>query len=172
VTSTDRTDLTALEERLRRVEDELAITKLVASYGPAADAGLAVLAASLWEDDGVYDWDVHRPPLTGSVSVGTMLGSSGHADLIASGVAHMSSAPLIEIAGDEATALTYSVLMRRDEDDRIYVWRLSAARWDLVRDDEDGWLVRRRTHRNLDGTGAGRDLFKRSLLDLYGEQIL
>lgn len=169
--ATDGTDLTALEERLCRVEDELAITRLVASYGPAADAGLAVLAASLWEDDGVYDWDVHRPPLSGSVSVGTMLGSTGHAELIASGVAHMSSAPLIEIAGDEATALTYSVLMRRDEDDRIYVWRLSAARWDLIRS-EDGWLVRRRTHRNLDGTGEGRDLFKRSLLDLYGEQIL
>jgi hypothetical protein len=171
VTASDGTDLAALAERLRRVEDELAISKLVASYGPAADAGLAVLAASLWEDDGVYDWDVHRPPLSGSVSVGTMLGSTGHADLIASGVAHMSSAPLIEISGDEATALTYSVLMRRDDDDRIYVWRLSAARWDLVRGDE-GWLVRRRTHRNLDGTGAGRDLFKRSLLDLYGEQIL
>jgi hypothetical protein len=31
--------LAAMEQRLRRVEDELAIGRLIASYGPLVDAG-------------------------------------------------------------------------------------------------------------------------------------
>ncbi|WP_238434796.1 MULTISPECIES: hypothetical protein [unclassified Frankia] len=35
-------ELAALEARLRRVEDEAAIRRLILTYGPAADAGLAL----------------------------------------------------------------------------------------------------------------------------------
>lgn len=49
------TDLAALEARLGRVEDELAIMRLLASYGPLADAGLGPQAAALWTEDGAYD---------------------------------------------------------------------------------------------------------------------
>ena len=42
---------------MRRLEDESAITKLLMTYGPSADAGLTSLAGQLWLDDGVYDWD-------------------------------------------------------------------------------------------------------------------
>ncbi|MCP3812196.1 nuclear transport factor 2 family protein, partial [Mycobacteriaceae bacterium Msp059] len=34
--------------RLQRLEDELAIAKLLASYGPSVDAGNADNAAALW----------------------------------------------------------------------------------------------------------------------------
>jgi hypothetical protein len=47
--------IAALEPRLRRVEDELAIGRLMASYGPLVDAGDADAVAGLWAEDGEYD---------------------------------------------------------------------------------------------------------------------
>lgn len=44
--------LAVLEQRLRRPEDELAIARLMASYGPLADAGDADAVAGLWAEDG------------------------------------------------------------------------------------------------------------------------
>jgi hypothetical protein len=49
--------LAVLEQRLRRAEDELAIARLMASYGPLADAGDADAVAGLWAEDGEYDVD-------------------------------------------------------------------------------------------------------------------
>ncbi len=43
--------LAALEHRLRRVEDELAISHLMASYGPLVDAGDGEAVAALWTED-------------------------------------------------------------------------------------------------------------------------
>ena len=60
--------LAALQERIRRLEDESAITKLVMSYGPAADAGLTSFAGHLWLEDGVYDWDADGEPHRGSAA--------------------------------------------------------------------------------------------------------
>ena len=65
--------------------------------------------------------------------------------------------PLIDIDGDHATALNYSLVMRREER-RYYLWRVSAVRWDLERAGSS-WRVRRRTNRLLDDSGAGRHLF-------------
>ena len=48
--------------RLQRVEDELAIQRVVLGYGPAADAGLGDLAGSRWLEDGEYDWDGKQKP--------------------------------------------------------------------------------------------------------------
>jgi ketosteroid isomerase-like protein len=53
MTAEDR--IAALEQRLRRVEDELAIGRLMASYGPLVDAGDADAVAGLWAEDGEYD---------------------------------------------------------------------------------------------------------------------
>ncbi|MFE3029210.1 nuclear transport factor 2 family protein, partial [Nocardia tengchongensis] len=47
--------LAALEARLLRVEDELAVTRLIASYGPLVDAGAAAEVAEMWTEDGEYD---------------------------------------------------------------------------------------------------------------------
>jgi hypothetical protein len=47
--------LARLEQRLQRLEDELAITRLIASYGPLVDAGEADAVAGLWTEDGTYD---------------------------------------------------------------------------------------------------------------------
>ncbi|MGB9228010.1 nuclear transport factor 2 family protein [Mycobacterium sp.] len=158
--------LAELHARLRRLEDESAITRLIMSYGPAADAGLTEFAGQLWLDDGVYDWDANGEPHQGSAGVDAMLQSDGHQNLIAAGIAHFAGPLLIDLDGDKATALNYSLIMRR-EGGRFYLWRASAVRWDLARTDQ-GWRVSRRTNRLLDETGVGRELFGTTLTELFG----
>jgi FAD/FMN-containing dehydrogenase len=158
---------TDIEARLRRLEDESAIQRLIMSYGPAADAGLTSAAASVWLDDGVYDWDADGSPHVGRAAVDEMLQGDGHQGLIANGVAHFAGPLLVEVAGDRATAVNYSLIMRR-EDDRFFLWRVSAVRWDLERTDSS-WKVRRRTNRLLDATGAGRRLFDDTMRDVFPE---
>lgn len=165
----DHDALTELQARVRQLEDESAITRLIMSYGPAADAGLTRFAGRLWTDDGEYDWDAKGTPHQGSDGVDAMLQSRGHQNLIAAGVGHFAGPLLIELAGDTATALNYSLIMRR-EGDRFYLWRVSAVRWDLVRSNS-GWRVQRRTNRLLDETGVGRELFGNSLTELFPEAV-
>ena len=159
--------LEELQARVRRLEDEAAITRLIMSYGPAADAGLTSFAGQLWLDDGVYDWDAEGEPHLGSAGVDAMLQGENHQGLIARGVAHFAGPLLIDLDGDRATVLNYSLIMRREED-RHYLWRVSAVRWDVERVDAR-WRVRRRTNRLLDASGAGRGLFGDSVRELFGE---
>jgi SnoaL-like domain len=159
--------LDELQRRVCRLEDESAITKLIMSYGPSADAGLTSLAGQLWLEDGVYDWDADGEPHQGSAGVDAMLQGDGHQGLIARGVGHFAGPLLIELDGDHATALNYSLIMRREED-RFFLWRVSAVRWDVERVDSR-WRVRRRTNRLLDESGAGRQMFGDTLQELFGE---
>jgi SnoaL-like domain len=160
--------LDELEARVRRLEDESAIQRLIMSYGPAADAGLASFAGNLWLEDGEYDWDANGTPHRGTAAVEAMLQSDGHRRLMSEGVAHFGGPLLVEVNGDRATAVNYSLIMRREER-RFYLWRVSAVRWDLERAGSR-WRVRRRTNRLLDETGAGRELFGSTLQELFGEQ--
>lgn len=159
--------LAELTARVRRLEDESAIARLIMTYGPAADAGLTSLAGQLWLEDGTYDWDANGTPHHGSAGVDAMLQSDGHQNLIAAGIGHFAGPLLIDVDGDSATAVNYSLVMRRDGG-RFYLWRVSAVRWDLSRVDS-GWRVRRRTNRLLDETGVGRELFGDTLGELFGE---
>jgi hypothetical protein len=94
-----------------------------------------------------------------------MLQSDGHQSLIAAGIGHFAGPLLIDLDGDSATALNYSLIMRR-KGDHFYLWRVSAVRWDLARS-ASGWRVRRRTNRLLDETGAGRELFGDTLTEVF-----
>jgi hypothetical protein len=161
----DGDELAELEARLRRLEDESAINRLIMSYGPAADAGLTAFAGELWLGAGEYDWDANGTPHEGSAGVDAMLQSDGHQSLIAAGIGHFAGPLLIDLDGDSATALNYSLIMRR-KGDHFYLWRVSAVRWDLARS-ASGWRVRRRTNRLLDETGAGRELFGDTLTEVF-----
>ena len=156
-----------LQIRLSRLEDTAAITQLILSYGPAADAGLASFAGRLWLEDGIYDWDAEGEPHQGCAAVEAMLKSDGHQGLMAGGVAHFGGPPVIEIHGDRATALNYSLIMR-NEGDRFYLCRVSAVRWDLERADSR-WRVRGRSNRLLDASGRGSRMFRESLPEMFEE---
>jgi SnoaL-like domain len=165
----DQTTAEELLGRVRRLEDEAEITRLLLSYGPAADAGLTAFAGQLWLDDGVYDWDAEGEPHRGSAAVDAMLQGDGHQGLISRGVAHFGGPPLITLDGDQATAVNYSLVMRREpEQDRFFLWRVSAVRWDVERVG-GRWRVRRRTNRLLDASGAGRQFFAETLPELFDE---
>ena len=142
-------DRDQLEARLRRLEDESAIRRLVMSYGPAADAGLTAFAANVWLEDGVYDWDADGVPHSGRTAVDEMLQGAGHQGLIAHGVAHFAGPLLVEVEGDQATALNYSLIMRR-EDDRYFLWRV-----------ERGALGRGASGSHVEGPSADQPLARR-----------
>lgn len=151
--------LAELERRLARVEDELAITRMIASYGPLVDAGDAEAVASLWAVDGEYD--VEGWHMRSRTDVEAMVRSEGHQGLIAGGCAHFLGPAYVRVEGDEAVAVFESVLVRH-RDGEYSVRRAGANRVRLRRvGDEPGrWEIVHRTTRALIGSPESRDLLR------------
>jgi ketosteroid isomerase-like protein len=143
-----------LERRLQRVEDELAITRLIASYGPLVDAGEADAVAAIWAEDGEYD--VEGWHMRGRADVHAMVVSEQHQSLIGSGSCHFLGPAAVQVDGDCAVAVCESLLVLH-RDGRYTVWRAGANHFELGRV-EGRWVVLRRTTRALDGSQAARDL--------------
>jgi hypothetical protein len=159
------TTLELLARRLAAVEDELAIYRVLARYGPLADSGSAAEAAELWTADGEYDAGVGR--WTGRDEIAGMLLADGHQSLIHSGAAHvMGGVPHVTVDGDHAVAIAYFHLHRRAGDE-FRVWRVTASRWDLVRAGT-GWKVTRRVNRLLDGNDEARQLLRDGVFGAFG----
>jgi hypothetical protein len=148
--------LAALEHRLRRVEDELAIGRLMASYGPLVDAGDADAVAGLWAHDGEYD--VEGWHMRSSADVAEMVRSPAHQRLICGGSAHFLGPVCVDVNGDEAVAVCESILVRRNDDGSGYrVWR-AGANHVVLRRTAAGWQIVKRTSRPLDGSRETREL--------------
>jgi hypothetical protein len=152
--------LAALESRVRAAEDQLEIIRLLNTYGPAVDSGSAEAAAGLWTNDGVYDaGGVTRFTPDGLIK---MYHEAGHQGLVHTGVSHLTATPRIEVNGDEAQAVAYSfVVLRRGKE--WFIMRGAINHWDLVRT-ENGWRIRERLNRVLDGTHESHDVMKRALI--------
>jgi SnoaL-like domain len=149
----------SLEERVRLLEDHVAVLRLVNSWGPAVDTGSADSAGALWTEDGVLESDLSR--LEGPGDVVAMVESDGQHALIAQGCAHVQTAPVVDVEGDRATAVAYSqVYLHSDEGHRV--WRVSANQWDFRRT-PSGWRVTRRTNRVIDGGPEARAVLERAL---------
>ena len=146
--------LAALEARLQHVEDQLAITQLVASYGPLVDAGEAEAVGSLWTEDGEYE--VEGWHMRSREEVRDMVRSDGHQHLIAGGCSHFLGPAAVRVDGDNAVAVCESVLVRHGEGG-YSVRRAGANRFSLVRT-LDGWQVAHRATRALDGSAEARAL--------------
>ncbi|MBU9762838.1 nuclear transport factor 2 family protein [Mycobacterium sp. TNTM28] len=144
--------------RLQRIEDELAITKLLASYGPSVDAGNADNAAALWALDGTYD--VEDWLMAGRAGVHDMVGSTGHQELVAAGCCHFLGPAVVTVDGDRAVAVCESLVLLRDETSGYRVWRATANHFALERVD-GRWLITTRTSRLLNG-----DPYAHTLLNL------
>jgi len=146
-----------LSERLRAVEDLLAIQQTITRYGPAVDAGAADEVAALWTEDGRYDAGVGA--WTGREAIAGMVRGPMHQGYITGGAGHVLSNPHVMIDGDRAVALGHAQLLLRDDAaDGFAVWRLTANRWELERTPE-GWRVADRVNRQLDGDAGARQLF-------------
>ena len=151
--------IAALEQRLRRLEDQAAIYQILACYGPAADSGSSERASQLWTHDGVYD--LHTQVMNGQQDIVAELEGAWHQGLIHQGSAHVMSLPYVTVSGDDAVATSYSRLYRR-EDDAFKVLSCSANRWELTRTPQ-GWRVKRRTTRRLNGSPESHDVFARGV---------
>lgn len=151
--------LAALEARMRRLEDEVAIYRLLASYSPAVDSRDEDATAGLWVADGSYDFG--GVPLEGARTVGSLVHLESHQRYVRSGCAHVMSLPLVDVEEDRAVATGYSRLYLHTGDG-WKVERVSANRWELART-ADGWKVTTRTNRLMDGSPQGRALLARGL---------
>ncbi|NEA26628.1 nuclear transport factor 2 family protein [Actinomadura bangladeshensis] len=145
--------LAALEERLRALEDEREITRLILSYGPLVDSGCAAEVAALWEPGGVYDVD--EIMMTGRPEIEAMVRSADHQRWIAGGCAHVVGPPHVTLDGDEATAVGYTLMIVNR--DGFTLRRATANHWRLRRT-EEGWRAVNRTNRVLDGREESPDL--------------
>lgn len=146
--------LSAMEDRLRQLEDERDVAQVIAAYGPLVDAGDAEAVAALWEPDGVYDVD--EIFMRGREDIEAMVNSANHQGWIASGCAHFVGPPHVTIDGGTAIAVSHSLMVIHDSG-HFTVRRATAHHWTLRRGAE-GWRVTQRTSRVLDGRGESRHL--------------
>lgn len=144
-----------LASRLQALEDREAIRDLIARYGPLADSGEAGDLAQLWTSDGIYAVG-GMGEAQGHTAIAGLIEGVVHQKLMQDGCAHVLSPIAIELDGDDAVAVGYSVVFRHDAGEFV-VERVSANRWSLQRGPR-GWQVHRRDNALLDGTAAARAL--------------
>ncbi len=159
--STVQTRLEALEEQLHDLTDQIAITQLIASYGPLVDAGSPDEVAALWSEDGSYH--VEGWSMRSRADVHSMVASDAHQNLIAGGAAHFLGPAQVNVQGDDAYAVCESLLVRRREE-RWVVVRAGANHFTLRRID-GRWRITRRVSRALDGNLEARALLTAAPLD-------
>lgn len=145
-----------LTVKVRRLEDQLEITQLVAQYGPAVDSGSGAAAAELWTEDGRFD-AVPQRRMRGRGEIAAMVEGAGHRSLLESGCGHVLTVPHIVLNGDRATGRSYALNIRWDaEAQTFWVARLSANTWRWLRT-EQGWRIEERINAGLDGTPSHRE---------------
>ena len=149
----------AIEARLRRLEDQLAIYQVVNGYGYAVDGLNAEAVGSCYVDDGVYavgDIGAFR----GREQVEAITRDPGHVGYVAAGCAHMSTVPHVMIDGDAAVATCHTMVAMHG-DDGFFIGRLSASRLELVRQADGAWKIVHRQNHMLNGDPAGPALLGR-----------
>ncbi len=147
--------LAEVERRLAVAEDELAVIRLVASYGPMVDTGDTTFAPVLFADEGVYD--VLNARLSRS-DFAAMLGGPEHQGIVAEGIAHVMGLPMVRVEGDRASAVNCTQLFHKVADG-YRVFRVAQNVWKLERRPE-GWKIVERFNRLI---GEGDDA--RALLE-------
>jgi uncharacterized protein (TIGR02246 family) len=149
-----------LERRLQRIEDERAIERLIASYGPLVDAGDAEATAQLWASDGSYN--VEGWPMHSRQQVAEMVRSDAHQRLIGGGCCHFLGPAVVTVVGDDAVAVCESLLVVH-RNDHFAVARGGANHF-VLRRIEERWQIAARTTRMLDGNAEARNLLTTGVL--------
>ena len=162
-----------IEDRLRAIEDRLEIYNLIASQPPSADTGADYDTRVTYVDDGELDLG-RGPAIGGNEAIAAITKTAAHQAAIAGGLAHFAGLPRIELDGDSATVTSYLQILTPHPTDAPHevpnhgmstgfrIHRVAANRWELERTDE-GWKIRRRTVRTIDGTEPPREILREAL---------
>ncbi len=162
-----------LEDRLRTIEDTLAIYHLIASHPPAADTGTDRYYRQAFATDGEIDLGGGKGA-NGNDAIAAVVKTPEHQAAIAGGLCHFVGLPRVELDGDTAVATSYLQIITPDRQAAprelsghgistgYRIHRVGANRWELKRS-KDGWKVTRRTLRPLDGSDDARALLRRAI---------
>ena len=165
---------TSLEDRVRAVEDRLAIFHLIASHPPAADTGTDRYYREAFVAEGEMDLGGGKGA-RGNDSIGALVKTPEHQAAIAGGLCHFAGLPRVEIDGDSAVAVSYLQIITPDRQAAprevsghgtttgFRIHRVGANRWELKRGKDGGWKVVRRTLRPLDGSDDARSLLRTAI---------
>jgi len=163
----------SLEDRVRAVEDKLAIFHLIASHPPAADTGTDRYYRDAFAADGEMDLGGGKGA-RGNATIGALVKTPEHQAAIAGGLCHFAGSPRVEVDGDSAVAISYLQIITPDRQAAprevpghgsttgFRIHRVGANRWELRRG-KDGWKVVRRTLRALDGTDDAQALLRTAI---------
>ena len=163
----------SLEDRVRAVEDKLAIFHLIASHPPAADTGTDRYYREAFAADGEVDLGGGKGA-RGNDTIGAIVKTPEHQAAIAGGLCHFAGLPRVEIDGDSAVAISYLQIITPDREAAprevsghgsttgFRIHRVGANRWELKRG-KDGWKVVRRTLRPLDGSGDAQAFLRKAI---------
>jgi hypothetical protein len=164
----------SLEDRIRAIEDRLEIYNLIASHPPSADTGGSEHVAASWVEDGVFDRGENLSSPRGRDTIASHVLTPEHQAAIAGGLAHFTGLPHVAIDGDTAIVTSYlQILVPQTQGDAVEVpnhgsskgfrvHRMTANRWELVRTPQ-GWKIKRRTLRQLDGSDGARAILRQAI---------
>ena len=160
-------------ERLRAIEDRLEIYNLIASHPPSADVGADYYSRAIYVEDGELDLGGGKGG-KGNETIASIVKTPDHQAAIKGGLAHFPGLPHIELNGDEAVVISYLQILTPHPtaepievpghgSNRGYrVHRVGANRWELVRTPQ-GWKIKRRSLRPLDGSEPAREILRGAL---------
>jgi hypothetical protein len=164
----------SIEQRLRAIEDHLAILNLIASHPPSADTGADYYTEQVYAEDGEFDRGANLMGAKGNAKIAAIMQTPGHQAAIAGGLAHFTGLPHVVIDGDAAVVTSYLQILTPDASAEpvevpnhgvskgFRIHRVGANRWELVRTPQ-GWKIKRRTLRPLDGSAPAREILARAL---------
>lgn len=165
-TSEDGTpSLSDIERRLRSLEDQLAIHRIIMTHPPAADTGNAEFWLEIQGDSGLTDYGTDPGQgvgdLVGLVTAAQLTGWTSSPQFQAAqqaGLAHVASAPVVVVTGDEASAWNYHQTIIREENG-FRVFRLFSNHWKFSRS-AHGWHLDMRKCRLIDGNEQALDILR------------
>ena len=164
----------SLEARLRDIEDRLEIYNLIASHPPSADTGADYYTRVVYAEDGSFDRGEGLDSAVGNEAIAAMTQTPGHQRAIQGGLAHFAGLPHIAIDGDTASVTSYLLLLHPDPGGDVRelpnhgnspgfrIHRVAANRWTLTRTPE-GWKIRSRKLRPVDGSPPAREILEQAL---------
>ena len=147
-----------LSTRLQRVQDELAVTRLLTSYGFAVDGDDADGCADLYADDAVITLD-DAVTLTGREQIRSIVTSDAHQAVLPH-CAHVMGPFAVEVSGDHAAATGYMTIYTLKTGVRR-IWRQGLSRFELSRQPA-GWRIDRRESWSI-GRPEGQTLAREAL---------